>query len=109
VISKEKIEVYRLLKLNTINDLDINNVGVFWSFSKDNVGSYGITNTDDLNKNTFILTAIVKTADIDWESGFYSFLLYGRYELECNMKKGSECLITHINDKKLSTPIKGTC
>jgi hypothetical protein len=57
----------------------------------------------------FILNAIVKTEDIDWEQGFYSFLAYGESQFECYMKKGSECLITHINDEELKKPIIGIC
>ena len=106
--NKSSIKIYRMLKLNTINDLDLNNVGVFWSFDENGVGAYGVGH-NYTGENTFILTAIVNTKDIDWEQGFYSFLLYGRSEFECYMKKGSICIITHINDEKLDKPIYGKC
>lgn len=108
VISEYEIEIYRLLKLNTIKDLDLKNVGVFWSFDENGVGAYGVGQKFTGN-NTFILNATVKTDDIDWEQGFYSFLAYGKSEMECYMKKGSRCLITHINEKELETPIEAVC
>jgi hypothetical protein len=38
VISEYEIEIYRLVKLNTIKDLDLKNVGVFWSFDENGGG-----------------------------------------------------------------------
>jgi len=76
VISNDEIEVYRLIKLNTIK-FKFKNVGVFWSFDENGVGAYGVGKKFTGN-NTFILNAIIKTNDIDWEQGFYSFLLYGK-------------------------------
>lgn len=108
VISEYEIEIYRLVKLNTINDLDLKNIGVFWSFDKNGVGAYGVGKNFTGNKS-FILNAIVKIEDIDWEQGFYSFLGYGKSEMECYVKKGSECLITHINETELNVPIMGIC
>jgi hypothetical protein len=108
VTSESEIEIYRLVKLNTINDLDLKNVGVFWSFDENGVGGYGVGQKFTGN-NTFILNATVKTEDIGWEQGFYSFLAYGKSEFECYMKKGSRCLITHINEKELQSPIEAVC
>jgi hypothetical protein len=108
VMSEYEIEIYRMVMLNSIKDLDLKNVGVFWSFNEDGVGAYGVVKKFS-GENPYILNAIVKTDNIDWEQGFYSFLLYGKSEFECYMKKGSKCLITHINDEKLQTPINGIC
>ena len=108
VSSEYEIEIYRMVMLDSIKDLDLKNVGVFWSFEESGVGAYGVGQKFTGN-NTFILNATVKTDDIDWEQGFYSFLAYGKSEFECYMKKGSGCLITHINEKELETPIEGVC
>ena len=108
VASESEIEIYRLVMLNTIKDLDLKNVGVFWSFDEDGVGAYGVGQKFSGN-NPFILNAIVNTDDIDWEQGFYSFLAYGKSEFECYMKKGSRCIITHINEKELQSPIEAVC
>lgn len=108
VTSESEIEIYRLVMLNTINDLDLKNVGVFWSFEENGVGAYGVGKKNSGN-NPFVLNAIVDIDDIDWEQGFYSFLAYGKSEFECYMKKGSRCLITHINEKELQTPIEAVC
>jgi hypothetical protein len=108
VTSETEIEIYRLIKLNTIKDLDLKNVGVFWSFEEDGVGAYGVGQNFSGN-NSFVLNAIVNIDDINWEQGFYSFLGYGKSEFECYMKKGSRCLITHINEKELQSPIEAVC
>ena len=108
VSSEYEIEIYRMVMLDSIKDLDLKNVGVFWSFDEDGVGVYGVGKKIS-GENPFVLNAIVKTEDIDWEQGFYSFLAYGKSEMECYMKKGSGCLITHINEKELETPIEGVC
>jgi len=99
-------QIYRMVLLNTIDDLDLNNVGVFWSFDENGAGFYDIKKTGDY---LFILTATVNTNDIDWKQGFFSFLLYGKTEFDCYMKKGAPCIITHINGEKLSKPLNGFC
>lgn len=108
ISSESDVEIYRLLKLNSIKDLNLKSVGVFWSFEPEGVGAYGIHNKDN-KKGVFILNATINTIDIDWEKGFYSFLAYGKFEFECYVKKGSQCLITHINDVELKVPINGVC
>ena len=108
VTSESEIEIYRLVMLNTVKDLNLKNVGVFWSFEEDGVGAYGVVQKFNGN-NPFVLNAIVNTDDIDWEQGFYSFLAYGKSEFECYMKKGSKCLITHINEKELQSSIEAVC
>jgi hypothetical protein len=108
VSSESEIEIYRLVMLNTIKDLNLKNIGVFWSFEKNGVGAYGVGQKFSGN-NPFVLNAIVNINDIDWEQGFYSFLAYGKSEFECYMKKGSKCLITHVNETEIKTPIMGIC
>ena len=106
VISEYDIEIYRLVLLKDINDLNIKNIGVFWSFEKDGVGAYGAT--EKSGKKPFVLNAQVKIEDINWEAGLYSFIAYGKSEFECNMKKSSEISITKINDTSIE-PIQGFC
>lgn len=108
IMSQDEIEIYRMIMLDSIDDLNLKNVGVFWSFKKDGVGAYGLGK--DYNGDTaYTLTAIVDPNDINWEQGFYSFLAYGTSEYECYMNEGSKCLITHINDEELENPIEGIC
>jgi hypothetical protein len=108
VMYESEIEIYRMIMLNTINDLDLKNIGLFWSFEENGVGAYGVGKKFSGDK-PFVINAIVNTDDIDWEQGFYSFLGYGKSEFECYMKRGSDCIITHINEKELQSPIKGIC
>jgi hypothetical protein len=106
--SEYEIEVYRMVKLEDIKQLDLKNIGVFWSFDQQGIGAYGLGKKFTGSK-PYIISAIVKTEDIDWEQGFHSFLSYGTSEFECNMKKGASCLIIAINEKELKKPIKGIC
>ena len=108
VNSEYEIELYRLVKLDSLKQLDTKNVGTFWSFDKNAIGAYGVGKNFTGSK-PYELTAIIKTDNIDWEQGFYSFLAYGKSEFECYIKKGSDCLITNINEKELDTPIEATC
>lgn len=109
-ILKEEIEVYRMVKLNSIKDLDLKKVGVFWSFDESGVGAYGYSlNQKFTGDKPFVLNATIKTKDIGWEQGFYSFIAYGKSQMECYVTKGSKCLITHINEEELDTPIEGIC
>ena len=39
--NKDSVVIYRLIKLNSINDLDITDIGKHWSFEEDGVGAYG--------------------------------------------------------------------
>jgi hypothetical protein len=109
ISNEDEIEVYRLVKLNTIEDLDLSCVGVYWSFKKEGVGDYGGKGRKFTGDKSFVLNATINTSDINWEYGFYSFLTFGLTEFECCMNDASECLITHINDKELENPIEGIC
>lgn len=107
-INEPEIEIYRMVMLNNINDLNTKKIGQFWAFDENSVGAYGITNRQSTHK-PFILTAVISTKDIDWAQGLYSFLAYGKTEFECYMKPKSVCVITHVNNETLSIPIKGYC
>jgi len=39
--NETSVTIYRLIKLNSLKDLDINNIGKHWSFEKNGVGAYG--------------------------------------------------------------------
>jgi len=103
IIKETEIEVYRMIMLDDISLMNLKNVGVFWSFEKSGVGVYG----GGKGSKVFVLTAEINTKDIDWIQGFYSFLSYGPSEFECYIKKGSNIVITHINDKKLKKELLG--
>ncbi len=105
----DEITVYRMIMLNQIEDLDVNDIGIYWSFNEDGVGAYGGVGKKVEGDEAFVLNAIIDTSDIDWEQGFYSYLTFGSTETECNLNKGNKCLITHINDEELETPIDGVC
>ena len=108
VTRKNEIEIYRLIMLQNIENLNINNIGEWWSFERDGVGDYGFNGSDRHKHNSFVFTGTINTNDIDWERGFYSFMNYGKDQFECNVKIGSNVIITHINDELLEKEIIGT-
>lgn len=105
------ITIYRLIKLNTLNDLDINNIGKHWSFEKNGVGAYGEQHPNRSMMKTgkpFILEGDVNPKYIDWIYGFNSFIWYGEDQWECALIKGANVIINSINDNKLNQPIIAT-
>ena len=107
----KEVNIFRTLKLESIDKLDTNNIGECWSFRKEGAGTYGSGRVIEPNKEyneetNYLLTGIVSTNDINWESGFFSFLTYSLEQFECYVKEGSKVIITEINGKKVK--IKGT-
>jgi len=104
--SQNQVEIYRLVKLNSLKDLDLQNIGMHWSFEKSGVGDYGGHHPKQVefksNAKPYVLTAYANPNDIDWVYGFSSFIWYGEDQWECALNKGAEVIITHINDKKLN-------
>ena len=106
---ENEVKIYRLVKLDSISDLDINEIGKHWSFEKSGVGSYGGMHPKrDMEKTgkPYVLTAIISPKDIDWVYGFSSFIWYGEDQWECALMPKTQVLIIKINDKTLSDPIK---
>lgn len=100
------VEIYRLVKLNSLKNLDLKNIGMHWSFEKSGVGDYGGYHPKQIHNNPnakpYVLTAYVNPKDIDWVYGFNSFIWYDEDQWECALNKNTKVIITHINDKELS-------
>lgn len=106
--TQDSVTIYRLLKLNSIKDLDINNIGKHWSFEKDGVDAYGEQHPNRSMMQTgkpFILEGNVNPKYIDWVYGFHSFIWYGEDQWECALVKGTNVTINVINDKNLIQPL----
>lgn len=100
----KEVNIFRTLKLESIDKLDTNNIGSYWSFRKEGAGTYGSGRVIEPGKkyqdeSSYLLTGLVSTNSIDWELGFFNFLTYSLEQFECYVKKGSQVLITGINDK----------
>lgn len=103
------VRIYRQVNLISINDLDINNIGMHWSFEKEGVGAYGEQhpNRGMMNKGKpFILEGTTTPNNIDWIYGFHSFIWYGDEQWEAALEKGSTVVIDKINNELLKQPIK---
>tara|TARA_X000000368_G_scaffold417643_1_gene414631 strand:+ start:4799 stop:5317 length:519 start_codon:yes stop_codon:yes gene_type:complete len=112
-LKDNKVNIHRSLDVPSFEDINLNKVGYFWSFSKDGVGNYdsGVLNT--FNKNwkdkktkSIVLTAVVDKKSINWEETLVSNAIYGDEQFECYLNKGSDIIITHINNEKLTDYIK---
>jgi hypothetical protein len=106
--TQDLVTIYRLIKLNSINDLDINNIGKHWSFEENGVGAYGEQHPNRGMMQTgksFILEGDVSPEYIDWIYGFSSFIWYGEDQWECALIKGTKVIINSINNKELEKPL----
>lgn len=106
--SEDSVTIYRLIKLDTIGDLDVNDIGKHWSFEVDGVGAYGEQHPKRGMMKTgkpFILQGEVNPKHIDWIYGFSSFIWYGEDQWECALLKGARVQIISINNEELEQPL----
>lgn len=106
--TQNSVTIYRLIKLNSLKDLDINDIGMHWSFDKNGVGAYGEQHPNRGMMTTgksFVLEGDVNPKYIDWVYGFNSFIWYGEDQWECALIKGAKVIINSINNKKLNKPL----
>jgi len=101
VKNEDEIQIYRLIRLDNIKQLELNHIGEYWSFEETGVGDYGSGRREFKGNKKFVLTGLVNPNDIDWEHGFYSFLFYPDQD-ECALKSGANVKITEID----GTPLK---
>jgi hypothetical protein len=106
--TQNNITIYRLIMLNSLKNLDVNNIGKHWSFEENGVGAYGEQHPNRGMMKTgksFILKGNVNPKYIDWVYGFASFIWYGEDQWECALVKGAKVVINSINNKELEKPI----
>lgn len=104
--NKDTVTIHRLIVLKSLKDLNVNDIGIHWSFEKDGVGSYGGNHPGRVLKGkSYILEGETSPKNIDWKYGFHSFVWYGEDQWECALKTGAKVLVAKINNKKLEKPI----
>lgn len=101
VKNKKNIEIYRAIWADSINDIDFDDVGIFWSFEKRGARPQNKVNGSEI----FVLTAEVSPDQLDWEAGFLSYFYYGEEQWEANLGLNQEITISEINFKPLEKPI----
>ena len=107
---QDSVTIYRLVKLNSIEDLEVNEIGKHWSFEKGGVGAFGEQHPNRgmmKNGKPFILEGDVNPKYIDWIYGFHSFIWYGEDQWECALMEGAKVKIKSINGNKLKRPVTG--
>ena len=111
VKSKTQLEIYRVVVLENIAQLDLKNIGIHWSFEKSGAGDYGLNRSKTKKDKTYKLTAIINPKDICWEYGLTSFMWYGADQWECALNEKAKVTVTKIEglteDDKIKLPIKG--
>ncbi len=104
-----------MVEVPSTEHIDFSEVGYSWSFKKEGVGTYDSGVVNQFNKNwnrkdskDITLTAIAKTKDINWRGTLIANAIYGEDQSECEMSKGAELIITHIESEELVDKIKAT-
>ena len=108
--NKNFVTIYRLIMLDNLKDLNLQEIGSHWSFEENGVGDYGGSHPQQgtfKNPKPFILEGIVNPNDINWTYGFHSFIWYGEDQWECALLKDAKVTIIKINGQKLSKPLIG--
>jgi len=102
-----RVVVYRGVRVVSMDDIDWSNIGTHWSFEKSGAGVYGEVRRHVRRRGLdVLLTGLINAEDIDWEYSFTSFMYYGEEQWECSLNDGATVIVTHINDEKLSEPIR---
>ena len=94
------ITLYRVIKAEGFENIDLKKIGTHWSFEKSGAGSYG---TMGQKGNDILLTGIANTKDIDWQYGFTSFMYYGEDQWECALFDNSPVTLTNIDDQPIKS------
>lgn len=74
--SNNGIVVHRGISAEDFGDIDLNKVGVFWTWAKDKAANYSGHNT---SLPLHILTALIRMEDIDLEETFFKVVWPGYY------------------------------
>lgn len=93
-------DVYRLMFLNDIEDLRVNNLGESWSIDKNHFSEFAhklhrnfVLDTDDkdeqlkrMSMTPYLITATLDPNKIDWEKSIdiFSYMYYYEYEVILN-------------------------
>jgi len=109
----ENVTIYRAVKAPSLEDVDLSQTGYFWSFKRDGVGTYDAGLKNDFNskwdrskEQEIVLTATTHKDNISWLDTLVANAIYGEEQSECYLNKGSDIIITHVNDKELEEPIQ---
>lgn len=99
---KKEIIVYRMIRVGSIDELNWEELGVYWSFKKSGAQVLGdAPGRGDYNRDVLI-SAKISPQVIDWEHGFTSFMYYGEDQFECALIKGSPVEVIAIDDAPIS-------
>lgn len=99
------VDIFRLVVLTDIQDLDPTQIGSHWSFEREGVGDYGLNRGRLPGEKDWLLAGRVNLADIDWEYDLASFLYYGEAQWECALRVGARVPILAINGNPLPQPM----
>ena len=105
VMQKDRVTVWRGVLLDRIDDLDLSQLGIFWSFFKDTARPQ-----NGRGEHNFVIEASTPVSGIDWEQGLLSYVGYGPSQWECYVSPSTELTVTRIfkdGERIPWTPVRG--
>jgi hypothetical protein len=87
------INLSRDISIRDINEINWNNLGIYWSFDPDWVMDFGGGGKGNLNVRFY---GTVHSKYVDWVRSLDNFIYFGEEENEVNIFKGSPILINKI-------------
>jgi hypothetical protein len=97
----DKIVLYRAIALPSIDFIEWDRLGKAWSRYRSGASPQGTIPYKRHETSIFVLEGLVDPADVDWEWGFYSFLVYGEDQWEVAIKNRSQVEIVSVNGDKV--------
>lgn len=94
-IHNGKLPVYRMITANSVHDVRLDDLGIFWSWSADAADSHWGTS----GSRHVLITGEVDVNNVDWESTWYANATESyAHEREITLKGGSPVNIISIED-----------
>jgi hypothetical protein len=102
IIRKPEITVYRAIRASSLEELNWDELGVYWSLEKKGASVLGSAPAKSQYNHDFLITATVSPQSIDWEHGFTSFMYYGEDQWEIALITGSPVTVISVDDKSIA-------
>ena len=99
------IVVYRMVRVQSIDAVNIRSLGKAWSKTLRGAGVYGAAPADGVD---VLIKGRVSPQYVDWEYGFTSFMYYGESQWEVSLVARAPVEVLAIGDRVLDPPVMGS-
>jgi hypothetical protein len=112
------VDVYRMVLVPSVKDVQIDNLGKYWSRYAKSTGTYaapvkkthmgggryrlGLTPGKDV-----LIHGLVAAKDVHWEFGFKNFMFFGENQWELALKRNVPVQVVAIGSRRLTPPLDG--